>query len=474
MKKRAFFTAFALAAALCVSGAGGIIPASAAAPAPSQTTELANGLIYRQYDFDRNGVQKLFTVSLDPSDENCGYEFVIHHIEAEGGGFKRSYVADIAADYEARTGRKVFAATNGDFFQGSGSKVTPVESYVKEGVVLQTGAYSWKHCFGFDNKGNVALGRMEQTENRLIVISADGKTQRTFEFELNKPPVNDGDISVYNRSGTYSVAGAGKYIVTASGSDASSFPVYGESRRTAEGTVVNDDSFTLRSGQFAVVVKGDNETSRFLYDTLWYGAKANLVRIPAGEFAGMEYVVGGWDMLVKDGVMNTACRTDSENFGNVAAPRTFFGIGQDGAMTLCALDGRQPGYSVGLTVQQEALLAYELGLYNAIELDGGGSTTFLLRENGVLVTKNIPSDVSDGKHVPRAVCNAVLVAEKADNSADPPVDPPVTPPENGSGEGKKGLTGAEIGLIVGGSVAAVALVIAIVAVAVRKKGGKKS
>ncbi len=476
--RKTIASAALLIAGMFLAGSAHFTANAAELPAPSQETT-QHGMTYAKYEFERDGVQKLFTASMNPADKNCAYEFVIHHIEAEGGGFKRSYVADIAADYEAKSGRKVFAATNGDFFQGSGAKVTPIDSYVKDGVVLQTGAYSWKHCFGFDNKGNTALGRLEQTENRLTVISADGKTQREFEFVLNKAPVNDGDISVYNRSGSYTVKGAGKYILTATSSDVTTLPVYGESRRTAEGTVVNDDAFTLKAGQFAIVVKGDNETARFFYDTLWYGAKANLVRIPAGAFAGMEYVVGGWDMLVKEGVLNTSCRTDTQNAGGVPAPRTFFGMKEDGTMMLCALDGRQSGYSVGLTVQQEAQLAYELGLYNAIELDGGGSTIFLLRENDELVVKNIPSDVSEGRHVPRAVCNAVLIVEK-ETASEPPIEPPIenppveNPPKEDPPEAEqpKKSGGLEIGLIVGGGVVAVAILVAVVVVVKKKKGDK--
>jgi hypothetical protein len=63
-------------------------------------------------------------------------------------------------------------------------------------------------------------------------------------------------------------------------------------------------------------------------------------------------------------------------------PRTGVGVSQNGQyLYLIAVDGRQPGYSVGITTSTEATLMLDLGIYNGLNLDGGGSTA-LVRSNG--------------------------------------------------------------------------------------------
>lgn len=427
MKKTALLCTGILMAGVFTLGCG-----ASAAPAltPSVTQDMGGGAVYAYYDFEWNGSQKLFTIACDPAAEGSEYEFVVHHISNGQGGYAASYVADIAADFEESTGRKVLAATNGDFFMSASSGVGPVESYVKDGIVLNLGAYSWKHCFGFDNNGNTAIGRLDlnNTVVRLNVTSADGSASRVFEIDAFNQEPEDGELAVYTNTGTFTVNGAAKYVIVAESANTTQYPVYGTSRRTVEGEVISDGSFTVSSGQYAIVVKGDNEISRWLYENLYYGAQADIVRYPAGEFEGMEYVVGGWDILIEDCVVNEDCRTDTENSGGVAAPRTFFGVKEDGTMVLCALDGRQTGYSVGLTVQEEAYLAEELGLVTAIELDGGGSTTFLLRQDDELTLMNSPSDATGA----RRVCNAVLLVEKEDaQDGEEDEDPPS---QSGDGE----------------------------------------
>ena len=140
----------------------------------------------------------MFTSAWAPAAEGREYEVVVDRISNGQGGDAASYVADMAADFEERTGRKVLAATNGDFFMSASSGVGPVESYVKDGIVLNLGAYSWKHCFGFDNNGNTAIGRLDlnNTVVRLNVTSADGSASQVFEIvAFNRDP-EDGELAV--------------------------------------------------------------------------------------------------------------------------------------------------------------------------------------------------------------------------------------------------------------------------------------
>ena len=74
-------------------------------------------------------------------------------------------------------------------------------------------------------------------------------------------------------------------------------------------------------------------------------------------------------------------------------PRTGVGLSQNGQyLYLIAIDGRQTGYSIGTTTSDEALLMLDLGIYNGLNLDGGGSTALVESNNqGAAVLIDTPS-----------------------------------------------------------------------------------
>jgi hypothetical protein len=75
-------------------------------------------------------------------------------------------------------------------------------------------------------------------------------------------------------------------------------------------------------------------------------------------------------------------------------PRTAIGINKNGRWVyIVVVDGRQPFYSNGATYQQLAEILQDLGAFNAMALDGGGSSTMVIQgENGEPVVLNSPID----------------------------------------------------------------------------------
>ena len=69
------------------------------------------------------------------------------------------------------------------------------------------------------------------------------------------------------------------------------------------------------------------------------------------------------------------------------------------------MDGRQPEYSVGMSLFELADYMLEWGIHEGVNLDGGGSTTMVVRGNVV----NSPSDAGGE----RAVANAMMVVSTA-------------------------------------------------------------
>jgi exopolysaccharide biosynthesis protein len=71
------------------------------------------------------------------------------------------------------------------------------------------------------------------------------------------------------------------------------------------------------------------------------------------------------------------------------------------------MDGRQKPYSDGMTLRELAELFRALGARDALNLDGGGSSTFVLADSAnpsLLEIRNRPSDKTE-----RAVGNALAV-----------------------------------------------------------------
>ena len=70
----------------------------------------------------------------------------------------------------------------------------------------------------------------------------------------------------------------------------------------------------------------------------------------------------------------------------------------DGTLLLVTVDGRRPGWSAGMTLPEAARLMRSLGARDALNLDGGGSSTMTVR--GEVVNRPIrprgERAVSDG------------------------------------------------------------------------------
>lgn len=121
----------------------------------------------------------------------------------------------------------------------------------------------------------------------------------------------------------------------------------------------------------------------------------------------VQEAMGGYHSLVKDGEENIELPIDDLNMQ--FAPRTFLGLSQDGNRCyLFVLDGRQEDYSSGMRLEDVATLCKGAGCYNAINLDGGGSSTFVIKDKeGNFSVLNRPSDGE-----PRPVMNGLVVIKK--------------------------------------------------------------
>lgn len=106
----------------------------------------------------------------------------------------------------------------------------------------------------------------------------------------------------------------------------------------------------------------------------------------------IQEAIGGFGAtLVKDGEIVVG---KNANHVNTRASRTAIGITASGAVVMMVLDGRQEPFSCGGSMEEIAQIMYEAGCVHAINLDGGGSTTYASKPEGSdsLVLVNRPSD----------------------------------------------------------------------------------
>jgi putative cell wall-binding protein len=116
---------------------------------------------------------------------------------------------------------------------------------------------------------------------------------------------------------------------------------------------------------------------------------------------GITDVIGGNITLVHGSQVSTDVTMNSGPFFSERAPRTAIGSLPNGSLVLVVVDGRQPGYSTGMTPRELADFMVGLGCIDAMNLDGGGSTSLVV--DGMLA--NRPSDAAGQ----RAVGSALLI-----------------------------------------------------------------
>ncbi|MSU35548.1 MAG: hypothetical protein EXS36_10620 [Pedosphaera sp.] len=102
---------------------------------------------------------------------------------------------------------------------------------------------------------------------------------------------------------------------------------------------------------------------------------------PATNTAGIFSAIAGTYPLVSNGAL-VANLNNQSGFINGVNPRTAAGISKDRQyLYLIVIDGRQNGYSIGALNSETAGLMILLGAHEAINLDGGGSTTMVLADS---------------------------------------------------------------------------------------------
>ncbi|WP_410786982.1 phosphodiester glycosidase family protein [Kribbella sp. C-35] len=269
-------------------------------------------------------------------------------------------------------GKGAIAGVNGDFFDINDT-TAPLGVGVESGKLLNAPAagHNDTAVIGKDGLGKIAQLFLQGT-------AVDGATKLELT-NLNSPTVNTGGIGLYtpewgDAARTRTVDGLPTVrevilrdgVVVSTATTPATTPL-AANEQALIGREAGADALTA----FAVGDKVD----------VAYG-----LRPDAGQVAA---AVSGNYQLAKDGkVPDTVPDAD-------LAPRTAIGFDADGSrMILLTVDGRATG-SRGLSLKEMGQLMISLGADDALNLDGGGSSTMLARTPGKAAPE-VVNDPSDG------------------------------------------------------------------------------
>lgn len=337
----------------------GKVPADDTGPFPIE---------YKHISAEINGYkQEIFTLEFDPMDERVEFKPVL--------SFDNVFGFEKLSEIAARTG--AYAAVNGGFFYEYGD---PVGMAAIDGK-LYMAATGYDPVFIMDEKG-------PRFEKIISEIYFTYKDKRIDINSLNRTGKN-GNIILYTNE-------------------------YGSSNRAeAKNTSIrieNNVVTAVYKNVTQVPIKKDSRLISF------YGKKASLpdeLGIKEGDTVNIEvrpqfgssyqaYSCGS--MLVSGG---KAVAPDRDRWVGTLLnrdPRTAIGIKADGKMVLIVVDGRQPGYSTGMTGNELAEYLIRLGVKEAAMLDGGATSQILVEGS----LKNRPSD----RGLERPVAGAFIVKLK--------------------------------------------------------------
>ena len=115
--------------------------------------------------------------------------------------------------------------------------------------------------------------------------------------------------------------------------------------------------------------------------------------------------------LIKDGQIHI---TSNTNYFTDRASRTAIGITKTGKVVMLVIDGRQGEYSCGASAIEIAQIMLDAGCWQAVNLDGGGSSTYVAKQPGTeeLAVRNSPSD-----GIARSVASSLFVVSTAPSSS---------------------------------------------------------
>lgn len=308
----------------------------------------------------------------------------------------------MAARAERELERPVIAAINGDFFSFDPPGV-PQGPQIQNGRVLKSEGDRHEALESRKLPIQPVFGVVAEGRPFISRVSTWGSLELpggyTASVQQINAPVRSASLQLYTSffgDATPPDSGGVEIVVRGVFDQATT--------HTSQGVILEID--TLVTGvplsQGTAVFAGRGKGALFLRAFAQLGDTIHWQVHIAGAPNGVAELIGGFPVLLQGGQRaNPPVGEMALSFSEKRHPRSAVGWHPDGTVFLVAVDGRQPGYSEGMTLNELAAFLEGLGITEAVNLDGGGSTTLAVRG----IVANRPSD-EEGE---RAVANALLV-----------------------------------------------------------------
>ena len=339
-------------------------------------------------------------VDFDPSNDVK----VVTYSGSNQDKWKQMTTRQAAADWEKNNpGWIVVAGINGDFFENSGATTyQPTNNFMQGGDMYRAEKSSASNRFtiGWKDDGSVIVGDPAVSSDIYLRIYDDNKEEIVQNVKINKVNTNPSasGITLYTKDAksTYDLTGYTVYDCEyeicriSSGGYVFVKGTVLETVTLGAGSVPGDNHFYLASKDGSldgVISSGDYIKCEYVYEDDW---------------SNVQNSVGYIDQVLANGVPQHRESTDA--FAYTSHPRTLIGFREDGTTVFMVIEGRgKPAdYQVGVSHYESGQLLQAQGCVNGYNLDGGGSSTLIVRNNhGGFDVLNDPSDGSersDGNH----------------------------------------------------------------------------
>src|SRR5919202_1397450 len=381
----------------------GIFAAPASA-APIRGQTLMPGVVYsRQVEFTSHGPVVIHVLS---APKPVGGLYQLKPVLSNNAIIGRERVTSMQRSVSSVA---TVAGVNGDLFAWKDGH--PTGALIRAGV-LDSAPSAERSTIGVDTDGNLRVERVAMSGT----WKGTGQRRRLGIHE----PVSRRTTLYTPTWGPRTPAESNAVAVTLE-----SFPA---ARPNADLTatvtqVAQGGNQPIPPGGAVLVARAD---AQFLTQEAPVGTTLSVNLLLTPQWRNVTDALGGGPIIVRNGKpvfrsleLFTPAQLATRN------PRTAVGQTADGRILLVAVDGRQPGYSTGLTNFELALLMMRLGAVTASALDAGGSTTMAF--DGKLL--NRPSDPGGE----RAVAETLAVLYKGVYAPPPALDV-VSPNGDGIGE----------------------------------------
>lgn len=323
-------------------------------------------------------LEQVFYTTVDLTNENVK----IRALKAKDTRSGRDNVPVIATSHDVQGEMSHFAGVNSDFFDMSSPYYTNGLSISDGRVMSRQNAAPWAHWMMLEDKTPLIAAEISEAP---YVYLADGscyyfliggtRGANELRFYQYDPDKGEGQTTMQNKWGSEVVVepADAKFPWT---SHEMTWRVVSKptTPNTVVGMAIPVNGFVMSgNGKAATLVaslkEGDTFTTRFVY-------KADGVDVMPTQ------VSGGNNILLKN---NEPIDINSSN-----APRTFVGFDADRTkLVMMVVDGRQDGWSQGVYYRLGAAIMQKVGCTEALEFDGGGSSTMYIKPFGVV---NKPSE----------------------------------------------------------------------------------